>query len=470
MTAGRLAGSLLVASLWLGVGAPARSQDAACAPHAFRFEEDCHGLAGERLSGTDRLRYLPLGADGELWLTIGGEYRAKAETLDVPNFGVSPADHAYLARGQRFELDGDLHSTTGLRLFVQLSSGLETGRKPAERPFDRSDPDLAQAFVELPLAMLGAPTTLRLGRQELDLGGNRLVSVRDPANLRRAFDMVRVETRPFGAEFVGFWGRPLVNRPGAFDDGAPNSETFYGATLRLRPRVAAAPTTLDLFWFGRDRDKAVFEDAAGRDRRRVVGLRLSGRWKAAAWGATDVAVQAAYQYGRVGAADVSAYGMAVDLGWSWAQAPLTPRLGLNLGLASGDRRRGDSRLNTYDPLYPNLGYFTDAPEAYPSNFRDVQPSLTLHPLPSVDLKLGVDLIFRDSLADAVYASNGAAFLAGTGAGGRFVTALSFLNATWRATRHIQLTGAYVRGSTGSVLSEAGGRPLNYGLLQSAYRF
>ena len=53
----------------------------------------------------------------------------------------------------------------------------------------------------------------------------------------------------------------------------------------------------------------------------------------------DVAVQSAYQYGDVGAAKVSAYGVAAALGWTLTEASWRPRLGVNLGLASGDRRR-----------------------------------------------------------------------------------------------------------------------------------
>ena len=36
-------------------------------------------------------------------------------------------------------------------------------------------------------------------------------------------------------------------------------------------------------------------------------------------------------------------GLASDTGWRWHQAPLQPRLGVKLDIASGDRDAGDGR-------------------------------------------------------------------------------------------------------------------------------
>jgi hypothetical protein len=70
----------------------------------------------------------------------------------------------------------DLRTAAGPRLFVHLSAADERGRQPQARPFDASRIDVAQAFVEVPL---GSAADFRLGRKELDLDANRLVSLRD---------------------------------------------------------------------------------------------------------------------------------------------------------------------------------------------------------------------------------------------------------------------------------------------------
>lgn len=55
----------------------------ACAPKLYRWQEDCRGLAerGTPPQGLDSLRYLPLTDTGSAWLTLGGEYRLKVESL-----------------------------------------------------------------------------------------------------------------------------------------------------------------------------------------------------------------------------------------------------------------------------------------------------------------------------------------------------------------------------------------------------
>jgi len=443
------------------------SADRACEPQPFRFEDDCRGLASQSvdLHGLDRLKYLPLTEDGSIWLTVGGEYRARVESLDQPNFGVSPVDKAFVAWGQRFLAEADLRTTAGWRVFVQLSASTDTGRKPAERPFDRSDPDLAQGFVEIPLPIPGAPATLRIGRQELDLGGTRLVSPSEVANLRRAFDMVHVDTRIKDLDIVGFWGRPVVNQRSAFDDTAPPSESFYGLVLHAQPRLADHPVTVDMLLLGRERDKAVYVDAVGPEHRRLVGLRAAGDF-----GPIDYSAAVSYEFGRIARSDISAYGVSLTGGYRFSGLRWTPRLGVDFGLSSGDRQRKDGTLNTFDPLYPNLGYFTDAPVDFPANWIGLEPNLTIEPWSRLSIKMGADIHFRDTTTDAIYGSNALPFVPGGAPGGNFADVLGFVHATWRATPRLQIEAGYVHGWVGRPITAVGGRDLNYELLKGSYRF
>ena len=436
----------------------------ACQPQIYRAEEDCRDLAtrAATLTGLDRLRYIPL---GNAWLTLGGEVRFRSEAFDAPNFGVGAGDRRYLSRGYRIYAHADIRNAAGWRAFVQLAGGDETGRKPGERPFDRSAPDVQQAFAEVPLPIGGTRSFVRIGRQELNLGGTRLVSVRDQANLRLAFDMALVKLQARRFELSAFWGRPVVNRSGAFDDTAPPSETFFGAMARVRPTLFGAPAVLDALALGRDRDRAIFVDASGAERRRTVALRLSGQART-----IDYLVSASYQFGTVATSRISAYGIAATVGYRFAEIAWKPRIGLDTGIASGDRRRGDGRLNSYDPLYPNLGYFTDAPVDDPINWQGVQPSLTLAPTRTLEIKTGADIRYRVSREDGVYATNGRPLIGATAAASSYVDTLAYVRTTWRPTRHVQVDAAYVHGSAGRTLTDAGGRDLDFGLLQLAYRF
>ena len=448
-------------------GARAEPLPEACRPKPFRSEDDCSALARKErsLQGLDRLRYLPVLADGPVWLTIGGEYRAKIETLDPPDFGISPTNHSFTAREQRFLIDADLRTKAGWRAFVQLSAALDTGRKPVERSFDRSDPDVQQAFVDVPLPLPHLPGSLRLGRQELDLGPNPLLSNREVGNLRLAFDMARLELRPRGGVVTIFWGRPVLNRPGAFDDRAPGTESFSGVVGSARPRLLGEAVEVQLFALERRRDRAAYTDSVGKERRLALGGVISGLR-----GPIDYAIKGVSESGRNGASKVSAWSLTGAVGYRLKSVLWTPRFGLGYGWASGDDRRGDKKLNSFDPFYPNLGYFTSAPIDYPINAGGLQPVLDLSPRKDVDIALGTTVRLRASPQDAVYSQTGAPAILTAGAGGDLLNILTFLNVTWRAAPRVTVAGAYVHGSAGPLVTRLGGRDLDYGLLQAGYKF
>lgn len=425
----------------------------ACAVQMFRWAEDCSSLRGEELSGIERLRYIPLTPSGSVWLTLGAEYRVKTEYLNAPDYMLRPGDRQYTATGERLLLHADLRTASGFRLFVQLDGATEAGRKPIDYPFDRTRPDIAQAFVDLPLL---ESTVLRIGRQELDSGGNRLISNRDAGNLRLTFDMAHLESHLAGFDAVAFYGRPVLNQPGAFDDRASAVEKFLGGWLQrqLGSATSGAPR-VNVFFFERDRDAAVYEQGVAADDRRTAGARVSGA--AAEW---DYALQAAYQYGSFGTADISADGVAGDLGW---HAPVGghPRLAVSFGRASGDASPADHKLGTFDVLYPNLGYFTDAPGYYPGNTFDVQPNVTFEVSEPLHLRAGSDTIYRLSKHDAVYTTPGIPLIRGNGTGSSYVTTLSYLRGDWTLRPGSTVTLSYVHGAAGSLIRSAGGHPFNY---------
>ncbi|MDE2449144.1 MAG: alginate export family protein [Gammaproteobacteria bacterium] len=426
-----------------------------CAAKLFRWAEDCSGLRADRgaLRGLERLRYIPLSRSGSAWLTLGGEYRLKTEYLDAPDYGLGRGEQAYTAVGERFLAHADLRTSLGLRAFAQLSAATDSGRKPAERPFDRSRPDIAQAFVDVPLPHAAV---LRIGRQELDAGGNRLIAIREAGDLRLAFDMAHLAVTVAGFDAVAFYGRPVLNRPGSFDDRGNPSEKFLGGWLQRRLWLQPAAPLFNVFFFERDRSRAVYQQGLASDDRRTLGMRLSD--VDAGW---DYTVQAARQYGSFGEAAIDAFGAAGDVGWH-APWPGRPRIAASFGYASGDRQPGDRTLGTFDVLYPNLGYFTDAPVYYPGNTADAQPNITCAVTRSLTARAGADVIFRVSKHDAVYGPPGVPVLPGRGTGPSYVTTLAYLRADWRASPRALVSISYVHGDAGTLIRSAGGHAVNYG--------
>src|SRR5438105_9109709 len=154
--------------------------------NAARFDEDWSVLRGVDLSTTDdfwdRVKFIPLTADGSVWLTIGGQVRERGEYFRHFMLGSSePEDtDAYLA--SRYRLSADLHMTRYFRMFAEgksafvLDRDLQGGRTTSFV----NELDLLNGFADI-MIPLGeqADVTLRGGRQELIFGAQRLVGLSD---------------------------------------------------------------------------------------------------------------------------------------------------------------------------------------------------------------------------------------------------------------------------------------------------
>jgi hypothetical protein len=154
-----------------------------------RYDEDYSFLANpaNRTEPLDLIKYIPLFNWGPLYfVTLGGDLREQYEFIENDNFGLgSVNNHGYWL--QRLMLYSYWHFGPFFRAFVQLKSSLEEGREPGPRPTDRKRLDFNQAFGDFsyPRTILPADQaylTLRLGRQEIDFGDERLLAVREGPN------------------------------------------------------------------------------------------------------------------------------------------------------------------------------------------------------------------------------------------------------------------------------------------------
>lgn len=421
----------------------ALAQTACCAAPEVRSAENCTA-DGPALCTT---------LDNDTWLVIGGEYRVRFEALDPVNFGIAgaPQSESIAHRGL---IGADLRTTGGVRAYVQLSATGQSGRRPTVRPFDASDPDIAQAFVEIPARVGDATLALRIGRQEFGIG-NRLVALRDGVTLRRAFDGVRLDATIVGHRVTGFYLSPVANSDGAFDDRRTRGEQFGGINWQFPGTLADGQWTA--FVFNRRRSAAQFQSAAGPEERQTFGI----KYQRTAHG-FDVTAQGGVQTGRIGTRDILAWGGAVDFGWTLgSHNPL--RLGGEIGVASGDGDPDDGRLGTFDPLYPNLGAFNDAPLYFYANQINVQANAS-KVVGAVTFRADMTLLARASTRDAIYAANGRP-LALPADGGRLSAAEFATSARWRVNRHLEFYVSYLHAQALDGVRASGGRNTDFALVQ-----
>src|SRR5258708_24047565 len=111
----------------------------------------------------------------------------------------------------------------------------------------------------------------------------------------------------------------------------------------------------------------------------------------------------------------------------------SPRVGLTVGVGSGDRRREDGTIGTLNPLLPNAYYFTLMSTPTYANLIHLRPSLELRPVQNLKLIARVGLQWRQTTGDAVYVIPNRP-VPGTAAISRRLTAIySQLRAGWPTT-------------------------------------
>ncbi|HVI33720.1 alginate export family protein [Phenylobacterium sp.] len=448
----RRGGAALVAFA-VAAGAAAAAEPVPCPAQPIRWKDDCAGLAHEPLTGLDRLRYLPVGAG---WVSLGGELRVRLERMDAADFGIAGGP-AYLQLGRRAMAHADLHLTPRLRVFGQLAAAEADGRRPGPRPQDQDELDVAQLFVDAPLRLGETELLARLGRQEIDLSGNRLVTTRDGVTIRRTFQGALGQAARGDVRLTVFALRPTRLRRGAFDDGPNDGETFRGASVDYRPPAGLVTA----FVFRRARTEARFADHTGPERRWTAGLRYAVRQPAwAAW------AQADWQWGEASNQTISASSAATGASYTF-DAPRRPTLGAALAYASGDRRRGDGELGTFDPLYPNAFGLSDAPFIYQTNYRlaAIEGSAVFG---GAELGLSGFLVARDATGDAVYA--GGRPLPGVPDHGRLTAVLGQADARLPLTPRTELYLSAVCALPGEAVRQAGGHSGLYARVQLTTRF
>src|SRR5689334_13858007 len=161
------------------------------APYALLRQDNDYSYLNDpacRSDFWDPAKFIPLDAEGDKYLTLGGEARDWYEGFRNASYGVGPQDeNGYLT--QRITLYSDWHFGRRLRLFGQLTSDVEAGRNGGPRPLDEDKLWVEQGFVDITAAdSHHARLTLRAGRQEFQFGLGRLVDAREGPNVRLAFD------------------------------------------------------------------------------------------------------------------------------------------------------------------------------------------------------------------------------------------------------------------------------------------
>lgn len=444
---------------------PPASSGIAPAYKLFRFDEDYRYLRdpGNRRDFWDALKYVPLGDDPGWFLSFGGEIRERFEYYSHPGLGLQgQSPNAYLL--QRLLLHADLHAGDYVRAFVQLGSHLAPWKDFAAPPY-LDALDVQQAFVDLRLPLgITADPVLRVGRQEMAYGSQRLVSIRDAPNVRRNFDGLRLGGTVGDVRIDLFAAHPVQQRSGVFDDSGDTTQGFWGAYATM-PLDVVSGGGLDLYYLGYANQQARFAAGTGGEWRHTIGARFFGA--TAGW---DWDWEVLGQFGIFAAQNIRAWGISTDTGYSFGLGRWSIRIGLRADIGSGDDNLRDGTLGTLNPLFPKLAYFNQAALLGPSNVMDLQPMLTIRPSQNLALTVGYDFLWRTTTADAIYTGTGIPIAGTAGQPDRYTGSQVAVDVAWQVDRHFQIGLGYVHLSAGNPLRQAGGRDVDFVYFSGTYRF
>lgn len=341
--------------------------------------------------GLDRLKYLPLAK--ETTISFGGEIREQVQYFDHLNFGDVPPGTPRVSVGQlwhRVMAHASLDIGENWRGFVQLNATLRLfNPNPLTPEIDENLFSLHQVFIE---RKIGTHGLLRLGKQELGYGNNRLLTFREGPNNRLAFNGVVYQFKNSRRKIDLLGISPAISKPGAFDDRSFR-EFVYGvyATEVWIPKKLI----LDYYILNFHSKTRRYNFIGGKETRQSYGLRLFSQQAR-----LNYEWESTLQTGRFNGSSILAYALSADLNWV-----VLPRkkglLGVSVNYISGDQDANDAQLNTYNLLFSKPSYGLAAPIGS-SNIININPYLRIHPIERLSIYAGIYLMRRQSSQDGTY--------------------------------------------------------------------
>lgn len=423
----------------------------------LRQNEDWSDLRGRDTSATgdpfDPWKFVELSDDGRVWASFGGSAQGRIEVWDEFLFGAPPGvEHDDVFAVGRVRAHGDVHFGDDLRVFVEIKSAMVTDRElvGGKRTLDEDPLALQQLFADYTVHVGDdADLRLRIGRQMLSFGKQRLVSPLPWGNTLRTWEGVSamLDTGPwsvtaFATQFVPVDSTSFNER----DDG--NELHGVYATRSGLP----GGTSLDLYWLRRERDAVAFNGTAGPERRNTFGAHAWGR---AAQGRVDWDVELAHQNGSIGPGNIDAAMLAAQVGWRVAEDPGAPRVWAGLDWASGDEEPGGDS-ETFDQLFPLGHAFLGLIDAVGrQNILDTSFGANFPGVAGWNLGIANHVFRAADRDDAIYNVGGGVLRAGGTYDSRDIGFGTDLTAVRKLGAHSTLLLGYSRFFTGDALESSG---------------
>lgn len=440
---------LLIALASTLLSTTAHAQDYGSSPSYSieRWDEDYSDLKdpANRTDCLDPIKYIPITSNKDWYLSLGGQIRDRYDYWNNNEFGSGPRDDGFDLL--RTLLNADMHFGPNVRGFVQLDSSEEFGRAGGPRKGDADSIDFQQAFVDVNLPIDSAVNaTVRVGRQELIYGAQRLISPNDWRNVRLSFDGAKASLYIPNDTLDVFLVRPVIvneNHLNSDDDS-----TYFGGIYNVTefPTILAnANTKLDSYLLLLDQSVSSTNTADATTF--TLGARL--HTTPAPW---DFDLEPDFQFGKYSGREINAYAIAAEAGYTISKLPLSPRAALGFDLASGSPDPKGRFNQLFPPEYLYLGHMYLFGR---ENIIDLHPGLTFTITPAVTATAESHFFWRQNTSDAIYNLTGEVVRASDGSGKAFIGDEIDLAINWQIEKHWSVYAGYAHFFSGPFLQATG---------------
>lgn len=338
-------------------------------------------------------KLLPKGWQERVEAEVKFRYRLEQRHNFDFNSGVDDNDTFHLFRSR---LNLGFHTGESTLFFLQLQdSRIREDGFGNRSPFE-DDIEVRQAYIELGETPW-QNFSLRIGRQELSYGKERLIGGFNWSNVAQSFDALKLIYRKGALRLDLFASRRALIRSNKWNrnDHDDNFFGLYGSYKGFKNY------TLDFYYLFRDTDRPVnFGPNTGASQldESTVGLRFEKK----PGKGVDYELETAYQFGNFGGQEIRAWALVANVGYTF-ELSWSPRVGFEFVYATGDSDPNDSERNTFDNLFPtNHLHYGYMDRASLQNLIDYHFTVNAKPTKKLYLQADVHILRLEEATDSLY--------------------------------------------------------------------
>jgi hypothetical protein len=418
----------------------------------------------------------------------------RSNNFDFNSAVRSPTDGNWFEN--RFRIGVTIQPVDWLTFYAQGQSSMEIdghrGFIPGTNAAEGDDYfNLRQAYIQIANYDV-CPWGLKIGRQELSYGDERLVGSFDWSNYARTFDAAKLT-------YMGdhFWVDAFTSTPAVIYNGRYDQSDLFNGTETGRDLIFSGLYfstdglpfgTLDLYSFVLDQANGVAANAQGllgapvttgdptkRSDFVTLGTRIYGDpRKLHGW---EYQGEYAYQVGTLRGEALSAFAAHTGIGYNFLDVGWTPRLFVEYNYATGDRNSKDGHINTFQNLFPTNHKFYGIMDTMAwQNTHNLGVSAKVSPIRSLTAEVDYRAYWLATTNDVWYRANGLTAVRPLSAAanknvGNYTGSEIDLILTWNATKFLQFQAGYSHYFAGTYLKDTGAsNDANFAYLQTQITF